>query len=94
MATFRSRRNGDGSTSWDVQVRRVGYPSLTRSFRTRLEAELWASQPEAAAKGGGLVASSVTVRELIDYARPRPKSPYPAALDYWQEYLGELPSAT
>ena len=35
MASLRRRRNRDGSTSWDVTVRRVGYPTACKSFPTR-----------------------------------------------------------
>ena len=54
MATLRKRRNGDGSTSWDATVRIVGYPTVGKSFRTKIQAELWAARTETAAKGGTL----------------------------------------
>ena len=57
MATFNKRRNGDGSTTWDATVRIVGYPSTTKSFSTKLAAELWASRTEAARKGRQLGAA-------------------------------------
>ena len=54
MATLRKRRNVDGSTSWDATVRIVGYPTIGKSFRTKIQAELWAARTETAAKGGTL----------------------------------------
>ena len=51
MATLRKRRNGDGSTSWDATVRIVGYPTIGKSFRTKIQAELWAARTETAARG-------------------------------------------
>lgn len=43
MATIRKR----GEYSWHAQVRRHGYPSQTRTFNTKAEAEKWARQVEA-----------------------------------------------
>jgi integrase len=42
MATFRKREQ-----SWEVQVRRQGHPALTRSFKSRYDATVWARQVEA-----------------------------------------------
>ena len=72
MATYRKRRNGDGSTSWDALVRVTGYPSIGQSFRSKLAAEVWASRTEAAAKGGSLAAHrGLTLAGLLDEALPR-----------------------
>jgi hypothetical protein len=72
MATMRKRRNGDGSTSWDATVRVVGYPTIARSFRTKIKAELWAARTEAAAKGGTLASGrGMTLGHLIDEGLPR-----------------------
>jgi len=92
MATFRKRRNGDGSTSWDATVRVVGYPAIARSFRTKLAAELWAARTEAAAKGGTLACSrrGMTFGHLLDETLPRLTNPTVAAFAYWREQLGNL----
>ena len=72
MATFSKRRNGDGSTSWDAKVRVVGYPTMGKSFRTKLAAEPWAAHTESAAKGGTLASSrGMTLARLLDEALPR-----------------------
>lgn len=42
MATYRKR--GD---RWQVQVRRVGQPTLSRSFTTKADAQRWARHMEA-----------------------------------------------
>lgn len=42
MATYVRRPNG-----WQAQIRRVGRPSLTRTFRVRADAESWAAQKES-----------------------------------------------
>ena len=91
MAAMRKRRNGDGSTSWDATVRIVGYPTIARSFRTKLQAELWAARTEAAAKGGTLASSrALTLEHLIDEALPRLINPTTAAFAYWREQLGDV----
>ena len=67
MASITKRKNSDGTRSWVAQVRVSGYPGQTRSFRTRLEAEVWSSQTEAKAQKRTLaVASKMTLGELID----------------------------
>lgn len=43
MATFRKR----GRYSWEAQVRRRGWPSQTKTFDTKAEAEAWASMIES-----------------------------------------------
>jgi integrase len=44
MATIRKR-----GAKWQVQIRRVGFPSVTRSFHVRKDAEAWARQTEVQA---------------------------------------------
>ena len=94
MATFRKRRNGDGSTSVDALVRVVGYPAIGRSFRTKLAAELWASRTETARKGrtgGGVCRRGMTFAHLLDDALPRLTNPTVAIFAYWREALGDVP---
>jgi hypothetical protein len=40
MPSYNSRRNGDGSTSWDETVRVVGYQTTCRTFRTKVIRQL------------------------------------------------------
>lgn len=51
MASIRKRRNDDGTTSWDTLVRVTSYPTESKTFRSKLAAELWATKREAAARG-------------------------------------------
>jgi hypothetical protein len=89
MAHLARRKNKDGTTSWVAQVRVNGYPSQTRSFRTRLEAELWSSQTEARAHKRTLaLVRKITLGELIDEVAPRLKQLRAAPLRYWKEHLG------
>ena len=91
MASITRRRNGDGSTSWDALVRVVGYPATCKSFRSKLAAELWAAQTEAAARGGTLAASrGLTFGRLLDEALPRLTNPTTAVFAYWREHLGDV----
>jgi integrase len=49
MATIRRR-----GTTWQVQVRRQGYSTLSRTFRLKADAELWARQKEGEIDRGEL----------------------------------------
>jgi integrase len=91
MASLRRRRNRDGSTSWDVTVRRVGYPTTCKSFPTKMEADIWAARTEAAAAGRTLtLAKSTTVATMLDEVLPRLKNPVGAVFAYWREAIGDL----
>jgi hypothetical protein len=52
MATYRRRRN-----SWQVQIRRAGYPSLNKTFRSKVTAAHWVHEQERDADLNGLPAS-------------------------------------
>src|ERR1700687_4575715 len=87
LSTLRKRRNGDGSTSWDATVRIVGYPTIGKSFRTKIQAELWAARTETAAKGGTLACGrGMTLAHLIDEALPRLVKAAPVAFSFWRKY--------
>src|ERR1700687_1478701 len=91
LSTQRKRSNGDGSTSWDATVRIVGYPTIGKSFRTKIQAELWAARTGTAAKGGTLACGrGSTLAHLIDEALPRLAKPTTVAFAYWREHLGDL----
>ena len=57
MATIRRRKS-----AWQAQVRRQGYTPLSRTFRLRADAELWARQVEAEFDRGGLPVDSRALR--------------------------------
>lgn len=91
MATIKPRRRRDGSRSWDASVRRTGHPTACKSFRTQLEAELWAARLEARLAGRTrALAKSMTFAELLDEALPRLRNPTASAFAYWREALGTL----
>jgi integrase len=66
MATFRKR----GRHSWEAQVRRHGWPSQTKTFHTKAEAEAWAAMIESEMNRGVWLdrseAESTTLRTLLD----------------------------
>ena len=41
MATFRKRKN-----RWDVQIRRSGYPAISKTFSHKTDAQKWAVETE------------------------------------------------
>ena len=65
MATFRKR----GPTRWEAQVRRRGWPTSTRTFRSKADAQAWAADTEAAMHKGSYrdtsVLQGVNVRALL-----------------------------
>lgn len=64
MAPFRKR-----SDSWQVRIRRKGYPEQTRTFSTRSAANAWARQVESDLDKGSFVsrveAEKTTLSELL-----------------------------
>ena len=57
MATIRRRKS-----TWQVQIRRQGHSPLSRTFRLRADAELWARQTEGELDRGGLPVGSRVLR--------------------------------
>src|SRR5262249_4100887 len=91
MASIEKRRRRDGGLSWDATVRVRGYQARYKSFRTRHEAEAWATRTEAAAHGRTLtLGREITLSQLIDEAAPRLRRPVAAALRYWHQHLGSV----
>ena len=72
MATFRKRGN-----SWEAQVRRVGFPPVTKSFRNKKTAEAWARQIEQELERTGV---------LVDRRRLRAAT----LMDICVRYEGEV----
>lgn len=70
MASIVQRTAKDGSVSWQVKIRRKGYPPVSRSFVRRVDAERWARQAEAEMDRGAYVsldeAHRATLSELLD----------------------------
>lgn len=47
MATFRERKNSDGSISHFVEIRIKGHPPVRQSFKTKTHAKRWAAKRES-----------------------------------------------
>jgi integrase len=66
MATIRRR----GPYQWHVQVRKKGFPTQTKTFDTKAEAEAWAKMIESEMSRGVWLdrseAENTTLRELLD----------------------------
>ncbi len=65
MATFRKR----GPGRWEAQVRRRGWPTKTKTFGTKADAQAWAAQTETTMRSGGQsdlsVLRSLTLHTLL-----------------------------
>ena len=71
MATINSREDQDGITiGWQAIVRKKGYPSQTKTFRTKRDAEAWARLTESAMERGlwqnQSDADSTTLADALD----------------------------
>jgi integrase len=70
MASIVQRVAKDGSVTWQVKIRRKGYPPVSRSFLRRADAERFARQAEADMDKGVFVsleeAESITLAEALD----------------------------
>jgi integrase len=72
-------------------VRRTGHPTACKTFRTKLEAELWSARLETRMAGRTTaLARDMTFAELLDEGLPRLRNPVDAAFAYWLEALGTL----
>lgn len=70
MASIVARKQSDGTTTWQVKIRRRGYPAQSRTFTRRADAEAWARQVEAEMDRGAWrdrsAADGTTLYALLD----------------------------
>jgi len=59
MATIRKR-----GQAWQVQIRRDGFPPITKSFRSKADADGWARETERQIENGGGPSGSRTAHKL------------------------------
>jgi hypothetical protein len=71
MATIRR-----GGTKWQVQIRRVGFPSISRTFRIRKDAEAWARQTEVQADRSELLTDPRVLHRIVTetFVRSQPRA--------------------
>ncbi len=66
MASFYKR----GTYQWEARIRRRGYPDQSRTFESKVEAQMWALQVEAEMQRGSFIvrneAERVSMRDLIE----------------------------
>lgn len=78
MASIKARTLRDGSTSWQVQIRRSGYPPISRSFPTEREARDFAILTEASVLKNETInpreATKWTIPEIVEWYK---KNPHP-----------------
>jgi len=101
MATIDKRIAADGSISWRVRVRKQGYPTRTKSFTRKTDAQAWARQLEAKIDRGHAIptqeAAKRTLADAIDKylldvlphkARNRNAENVKRHLNWWRDELG------
>ncbi len=72
MASIRPRKDRDGNlTGWQVQIQKRGFPSQTRTFRTKAEAQSWAAVIESEMARGVWQDRSEIESTLLDEALER-----------------------
>ena len=98
MATIRKRVGKNGRQTYQVQVRVKGYPTQSKTFTLRKQAEQWARQTEAAIDEGRhftkAEAKKHTLAEAIDryinkvLPSKRDKANQGRQLQWWREQFG------
>ena len=100
MATYRKRRNNDGTIVHQFIIRRKGFPNITKTFTRKTDGDAWAQDIESAMRNGhyklSREAQEMTLRELIDLyvertfdERRSPATPH-QTLTWWKERIGDV----
>lgn len=78
MASIIERKNSDGSLSYQVKIRKAGYPQVTETFTTKKEAVAFAKVTEAEMIRGSYKDVShmktILLSDLLDYWEPLAKT--------------------
>jgi integrase len=76
MSTTTERKNKDGTTSYQVEIRRRGYPPLRKTFRTLADARNWSVLTEASVLKNETInpreAAQWTIPEIIEWYKENP----------------------
>jgi integrase len=109
MATIDKRTTADGTTTYRVRVRKLGYPTRTKTFARKTDAQAWARHLEAKIDKGQSIpdqdAARKTLADAIDKylkdtlphkARNKNDRNVRRILQWWRDELGAytLPSLT
>jgi len=101
MATYRKRKNQDGSIGHQFIIRRKGFPAVVRTFERKTDGEAWVQDTESAIRNGRFLdprrSEGMTVSELVDnyksekkFQDRRSKQTPTQTLDWWQKRIGAL----
>jgi integrase len=97
MASVRKRVTSDGTATWHAQVRLLGFPSQTKTFERKSDAESWGAETERLMKSGRFQTAHEsqrrTVSDLFDvfrknYMRESRRKDYTQILAWWEERIG------
>ena len=86
MATFRKR----GDFQWQVQIRRNGYPNLTKTFNTKYDAESWAREIESKLDRGIFIDYLPSQQTTLASAIKRYKTEVTPSKKGWRAELSKL----
>ena len=102
MASFYKR----GVYQWEARIRRRGYPDQSRTFESKLDAQMWAIQVEAEMQRGAFIvrnlADHISMRELIErftievspshkgHLKEVARMRHTARGKIWETYVGNL----
>jgi integrase len=98
VATIRKRRGKDGRTTYLVQIRLVGKPSVSKTFDRRTDAKLWAARTESEMRRNRTVGGHRTMAEAIKHYRahqlgtlaPLHSVKRESHLMWWEERVGKV----
>lgn len=103
MATIDKRTATDGSISYRVRVRKQGYPTRTKSFRRKTDAQAWARQLEGKIDRGQSIPTQEAAKRTLGNAidryvehvlpfKPRNKDARNVQrhLEWWKDQLGTV----
>lgn len=100
MATYRKRKNQDGTIGHQFMIRRKGFPALARTFARKTDGEAWVQEVESAMRNGRFRAApeaqDMTLSQLVELyikktfkERRSPHTPRQTLL-WWCERLGDV----
>lgn len=98
MATIRPRKGKHGRTTYLVQIRLSGRPSVSKTFERRTDAREWASKTEREMRRSQALGSRRTVAEAINHYRvhqlgslaPDHIVKRERQLAWWEERIGRI----
>jgi integrase len=65
MATITKRSDNLGDASWQVKIRRKGFPSVSKTFDSKAQAEVWAHQIESEMSRGAFMDRTEAERNTL-----------------------------